>query len=154
MRRSGGYIDWRQRGKWKFRQVIWLVAWWFVLFDVEIIIHLFKVYDIVRYQITSLERSVETCYTIKTKKRTIILNDENKTGGKKKMLRYKIDILEALKEKGYTSYKIRKDKLIGEAQLTKIRSGEIASKETLNTICRLLSCQPGDILEYVEIDNK
>ena len=124
------------------------------MFDVEIIIHLFKVHDIVRYQITSLERSVETCYTIKTKKRTIILNDENKTGGKKKMLRYKIDILEALKEKGYTSYKIRKDKLIGEAQLTKIRSGEIASKETLNTICRLLSCQPGDILEYVEIDNK
>ena len=124
------------------------------MFDVEIIIHLFKVYDIVRYQITSLERSVETCYTIKTKKRTIILNDENKTGGKKKMLRYKIDILEALKEKGYTSYKIRKDKLIGEAQLTKIRSGEIASKETLNTICRLLSCQPGDILEYVQIDNK
>ena len=28
------------------------------------------------------------------------------------MLKYKIDILEALKEKGYTSYKIRKDKLI------------------------------------------
>jgi len=34
-------------------------------------------------------------------------------------------------------YKIRKDKLIGEAQLTKIRNGEIASKETLNTICKL-----------------
>lgn len=29
------------------------------------------------------------------------------------MLKYKIDILEALKEKGYTSYKIRQDKLIG-----------------------------------------
>ena len=68
------------------------------------------------------------------------------------MLKYKIDILEALKEKGYTSYKIRKDKLIGEAQLTKIRKGDIASKETLNTICRLLKCQPGDILEYVEVD--
>lgn len=66
------------------------------------------------------------------------------------MLKYKIDILEALKEKGYTSYKIRKDKLIGEAQLTKIRHGEIASKETLNTICKLLNCQPGDILEYIE----
>lgn len=65
------------------------------------------------------------------------------------MLKYKIDILGALKEKGYTSYKIRKDKLIGEAQLTKIRNGEIASKETLNTICKLLACQPGDILEYV-----
>lgn len=65
------------------------------------------------------------------------------------MLKYKMDILDALKGKGYTSYKIRKDKLIGEAQLTKIRNGEIASKETLNTICRLLGCQPGDILEYI-----
>lgn len=66
------------------------------------------------------------------------------------MLIYKIDILNALKESGYTSYKIRKEKLIGEAQLTKIRNGEIASKETLNTLCRLLQCQPGDILEYID----
>ncbi len=68
------------------------------------------------------------------------------------MLKYKIDVLEALKEKGYTSYRIRKDKLIGEAQLTKIRNGDIASKETLNTICKLLNCQPGDILKYVNTD--
>ena len=34
--------------------------------------------------------------------------------------------------------------------LQKIRTGEIASKETLNTICKLLNCQPGDILEYIE----
>ena len=66
------------------------------------------------------------------------------------MLRYKIDILEKLKEIGYTTYKLRKDKLIGEAQIQKIRSGELASKETLNTICKLLQCQPGDILEYIE----
>lgn len=65
------------------------------------------------------------------------------------MLKYKIDILGKLKEKGYTTYKIRKEKFIGEAQLTKIRKGEIASKETLNTICKLLNCQPGDILEYI-----
>ena len=65
------------------------------------------------------------------------------------MLRYKIDILDALKQVGFSSYRIRKDKLIGEAQMQKIRIGEIASKDTLNTICRLLNCQPGDILEYV-----
>ncbi len=69
------------------------------------------------------------------------------------MLRYKIDILTALKKVGFTSYKIRQDKLIGEAQIQKIRTGEIASKETLNTLCKLLDCQPGDILEYVP-DNK
>lgn len=70
------------------------------------------------------------------------------------MLRYKIDILEALKNVGFTSYKIRKDKLIGEAQMQKIRKGDIASKETLNTICRLLDCQPGDIIEYVPEDQE
>lgn len=66
------------------------------------------------------------------------------------MLKYKIDILESLKEKGYSTYKLRKEKLIGEAQIQKIRNGEIASKEVLNIICRLLQCQPGDILEYIE----
>lgn len=68
------------------------------------------------------------------------------------MLKYKIDILEELKKIGYTSYKLRKDKIIGEAQIQKIRNGELASKETLNTICKLLNMQPGDILEYVNID--
>ena len=66
------------------------------------------------------------------------------------MLRYKVDILKELKEKDYTSYRLRKDKLIGESQIQKIRKGEIASKETINTICKLLQCQPGDILEYIE----
>lgn len=65
------------------------------------------------------------------------------------MLKYKKDILEELKQNGYTSYRLRKDKIMGEAQIQKIRNGEIASKETLNTICKLLNCQPGDILEYV-----
>ena len=41
---------------------------------------------------------------------------------------------------------------MGEAQIQKIRDNELVSKETLNTICKLLNCQPGDILEYVEIE--
>ena len=65
------------------------------------------------------------------------------------MLKYKIDIMDALKNIGFSSYRIRKDKLIGEQQLQKIRSGEIASKDTLNTLCTLLNCQPGDLLEYI-----
>lgn len=39
------------------------------------------------------------------------------------MLRYKVDILKELKEKDYTSYRLRKDKLIGESQIQKIRKG-------------------------------
>ena len=60
--------------------------------------------------------------------------------------------MEELKNKGYSSYKLRKEKLMGEAQIQKIRDNELVSKETLNTICKLLNCQPGDILEYGEIE--
>ena len=70
------------------------------------------------------------------------------------MLRYKVDVLQELREIGFTTYKLRKDKLMGEAQIQKIRTGEIASKETLNTICKILNCQPGDFLEYVTDENE
>lgn len=70
------------------------------------------------------------------------------------MLRYKVDVLQELREIGFTTYKLRKDKLMGEAQIQKIRTGEIASKETLNTICKILNCQPGDFLEYVPDENE
>ena len=70
------------------------------------------------------------------------------------MLRYKVDVLQELREIGFTTYKLRKDKLMGEAKIQKIRTGEIASKETLNTICKILNCQPGDFLEYVPDENE
>ena len=64
-------------------------------------------------------------------------------------IRYKIDIMKALKDKGYTSTKIREEKLIGQSYLQQIRHGELVSWKTLDTICGLLDCQPGDIVEYV-----
>lgn len=62
---------------------------------------------------------------------------------------YRIDVMAALKEKGYSSYKLRKEKLLGEATMTDIRKGQIVSLENLTRLCKLLECQPGDILEYV-----
>lgn len=70
------------------------------------------------------------------------------------MIAYSIDILAALKEKGYSSYRIRKEKLFGEAQLQKLRSNELVSKETLNTLCKLLNVQPGEILKYIPDDSE
>ena len=63
-------------------------------------------------------------------------------------IRYKIDILDALKEKGYTSTRIREEKLIGQSYLQQIRHGELVSWKTIDTICRLLNCQPGDLVEF------
>ena len=66
------------------------------------------------------------------------------------LIRYKIDVLEALKAVGYSSYRLRQDKIIGESMLQKIRRGEMMSWETLSKVCMLLNCQPGDILEYIQ----
>ena len=65
-------------------------------------------------------------------------------------IRYKVDIMEELKKKGYSSAKIRNDKLIGQSYLQQLRHGELVSWKTLNTICALLECQPGELIEYVE----
>ena len=65
-------------------------------------------------------------------------------------IRYKVDILSELKAAGYSSARIRTDKLIGQATLQQLRHGELTSWKTIDTICYLLHCQPGDILEYVE----
>lgn len=67
-------------------------------------------------------------------------------------IKYKLDVLAALREAGYSQNKIRDEKLIGQATLTQLRHGELVSWKTINTICRLLCCQPGDILEYVKED--
>lgn len=71
------------------------------------------------------------------------------------MIRYKIEILPALKAAGYSTNKIRTDKLMGQATLQQVRHGELASWKTIDTVCRLLDCQPGDLVEYVadEIPN-
>lgn len=63
---------------------------------------------------------------------------------------YKVDILAVLKEAGYSTARIRKDKLIGEATVQQLRHGKLVSWATIETVCRLLNCQPGDILEYKE----
>ena len=63
-------------------------------------------------------------------------------------VRYKINILGALKERGYSTYKLRKDKLLAEATIQIIRGGGLVSWENIARICSMLDCQPGDILEY------
>lgn len=61
---------------------------------------------------------------------------------------YKIDVLQALKDKGYTSYKLRQEKLLGERVIQQLRDKSPVSWEVLTRLCKLLECQPGDILIY------
>ena len=59
-------------------------------------------------------------------------------------------LLALLKEKGYTTYKIRKDNIMSQSAWQKIRtgSGDIDTR-TISKLCALLDCQPGDIMEYI-----
>ena len=60
-------------------------------------------------------------------------------------------LMDLLKEKGYTTYKIRKDKLIGQGTLTALKNGTGGlDSKTIAKLCKVLNCQPGDIMEYVE----
>ena len=65
-------------------------------------------------------------------------------------IQYKMDVLSKLKEKGYSTYRLRKEKIFGEATIQKIRMGELVSWDNMSTMCQLLKCQPGDIVEYVD----
>jgi putative transcriptional regulator len=63
-------------------------------------------------------------------------------------LKYKLDVLDALKEKGYSSYTLRKEKLLSESTIQKLRAGEGVSWDNLDTLCKLLDCDIGTLLEY------
>ena len=66
------------------------------------------------------------------------------------MLVYKINVLEALKESGYNTTKLRKEKLLGENSIQYLREGKMVGSKALDSICRLLDMQPGNIIKYVE----
>ncbi|MBR3971170.1 MAG: helix-turn-helix transcriptional regulator [Ruminococcus sp.] len=59
-------------------------------------------------------------------------------------------LLALLKKNGYTSYRIRKEKIVGQATWQKIQNGGDIDTRTIAKFCKLLNCQPGDILEHKE----
>lgn len=64
------------------------------------------------------------------------------------MLIYKIDVMQAITDRGITSYQIRNQKLLGENALQSIRDNRMIGIKALDQLCSLLDLQPGDIIEY------
>lgn len=64
------------------------------------------------------------------------------------MLLYKIDVLSELKNAGYTTSRLRKEKLLGENAIQYIRNNKPIGAKALNSLCELLCMQPGDILRH------
>lgn len=66
------------------------------------------------------------------------------------MLKYKIDVIETLKEAGYNSTNILKNGIISQSAMQKFRNGEMVGIKTLEQLCKLLDMQPGNIIKYVD----
>ena len=67
---------------------------------------------------------------------------------------YKIDVLQALKEKGYNTTKLRKEKILAESTIQKLREGKPISWANISEICNLLNCQPNHFLENTKEPTK
>ena len=65
-------------------------------------------------------------------------------------LRYKMNVLKELKDKGYSSARIREEKLLGQSYLQQLRHQKLVSWGAIDVLCKLLDCQVGDIVEYYE----
>lgn len=65
---------------------------------------------------------------------------------------YKIDVLGKLKEAGYNTNRLRKEKIMGEATIQKFREGNPVSWASISLLCKLLKCDVGDIIEYIPED--
>ena len=60
---------------------------------------------------------------------------------------YKIDVLQALKEKGFNTNKLRKENILAESTIQKLREQKPISWSNIAKICELLNCQPSDFLK-------
>lgn len=67
------------------------------------------------------------------------------------MIRYKpgVDVFALLNAAGWSTYRLRQERVLGERAIQKIRDGKLPSWAELNTLCGLLRCQPSDLLQYI-----
>ena len=64
-------------------------------------------------------------------------------------LKFKKDVISALKEKGYNTNRIRKEKLFSQSTLQKFRTNQGVDWKNIEMLCHLLECQPNDFMEYI-----
>ena len=64
------------------------------------------------------------------------------------MIKYKINVIESLKQAGYNSSIILKNNILSQSAMQKLRKNEMVGMKTLEQLCELLDMQPGDIIEF------
>lgn len=85
------------------------------------------------------------CISLKPKSRLSTKNILRKGG--EVLIVYK-QILEQLKNAGWSTYRLQKEKIIPNGVIIRIRAGLPITTATVDKICELLDCQPNDIMEH------
>lgn len=70
------------------------------------------------------------------------------------MIRYKIDIMKELNEKGYNYTRIKKEKLLSAQTLENIKRGKSITLDTLNKVCLMTKLRVEDIIEMTATDEE
>ncbi len=63
------------------------------------------------------------------------------------------DLLSRLSAAGWSTYRLQKERQLPNSVIIRIRAGKSITTATLDTVCRLLSCQPGELISW-EPDTK
>ncbi len=64
-------------------------------------------------------------------------------------IKHNVNVLEYLKEKGMTTYQLRKKRIFGESRIQRMREGKTPSIRELDLICKLTAHDINDLIEYV-----
>ncbi len=60
------------------------------------------------------------------------------------------NLWKVMREKSITQYMLIKKYHISPGQITRLKRNESVSTHTIEMFCRILKCQVGDIMEYIE----
>jgi len=70
------------------------------------------------------------------------------------LIKYKIDVFQELKKRGYNQTRIQKEKLLPAQTQLNIKAGKSITLETLNKLCIMLKMQPSDIIEIIPTEEE
>jgi len=59
-----------------------------------------------------------------------------------------------LKSKGYSATYWLRQNGMHSATVTKLRKNQRVNTDTIDTLCKLLECQPGDLMEYKDAPDR
>ena len=59
-----------------------------------------------------------------------------------------VDILKRLAAAGWPTTRLQRERKISNGTIIQIRAGKPITTTTIDTVCRLCGCQPGDLLRY------